>query len=186
MARRLILASESPRRAELLREAGFAFEVRPAGVAEWPYRGGPPAAYAESLARAKVEAGAAAAASDEVVLGADTVVVVDGDVLGKPRGAAEAVAMLRLLSGRGHDVITAVAVGRGGAVRSLHDRTRVTFRSLDADEIGAYVAWGEPMDKAGAYAIQGGASAFVAGLEGRRDTVIGLPLPLVRRLLGMG
>jgi septum formation protein len=181
VAQRLILASGSPRRASLLREAGFEFEVRPAGVAEWPYGGGSAAAYAESLARAK--AGAVPPGGDGVVLGADTVVVLDGEVLGKPRDAEEAAAMLRLLSGRRHEVITAVALERDGAVRCAHDRAEVTFRSLGAEEIARYVASGEPLDKAGAYAIQGGAADFVTRLEGSRDTVVGLPVQLVRALL---
>lgn len=180
--RRLVLASGSPRRADLLRSAGFSFTVRPAGVEEWPFAGGSPVAYAASLARAKADA--ARAGDDEVVLAADTVVVLDGSVLGKPGSPEEAAAMLRRLSGRRHEVVTAVAVRQGGVRRCGHDRALVTFRSLEPDEIAEYVASGEPLDKAGAYAIQGAAAGFVERLEGCRDTVVGLPVELVRDLVG--
>lgn len=173
-----MLASVSPRRAALLRAAGIDFEVQASGAEEWPYGGGPPAAYAEALARAKV-----AAVTGDVVVGADTVVVVDGEVLGKPAGPRDAAAMLRRLSGRAHDVITGVAVRDGKTVRSAHARTRVTFRTLSERDIHDYVASGEPDDKAGAYAYQGGAAAFVAGLDGDADTVIGLPLRVLERML---
>jgi len=178
VTRRLVLASGSPRRVALLRGAGFDVDVRPSGVAEWPYPGGDPVAYAEALARAKAEA-----VPGEVVVAADTIVVLDGDVLGKPAGPAEAASMLRRLSGRTHDVVTAVAVRRPGGVASAAARARVTFRALSAGEIEAYVRSGEPMDKAGAYAYQGGASAFVTALEGDPDTVIGLPVRLLYELL---
>ena len=176
---RFILASSSPRRIALLRSAGYDFEVSASGVAEWPYCRGDPAAYAESLARAK-----AAAVEGELVVGADTIVVLDHEVLGKPAGPAEAAAMLRRLSGRAHDVITAVAVRGGGSVRSAHARARVTFRTLSEPEIAAYVATGEPLDKAGAYAYQGGAAAFVTQLDGDAGTVIGLPLAPLQDMLG--
>jgi septum formation protein len=176
---RLVLASTSPRRAALLRDAGFDFEVRPSGVDEWPYPGGGPASYAESLARAK-----AAAVDGPVVVGADTIVVVDGDVLGKPADTEDAAAMLRRLSGRTHSVVTGVAVRVGGDLRSGHERTRLTLRDLTRAEIRAYVAGGEPMDKAGAYAYQGAARAFVTRVDGDVDTVIGLPIRLMSRLLG--
>jgi septum formation protein len=182
-AARLVLASASPRRAELLRATGFVFEVRPSGAAEWAYEGGDPGTYAEVLASAK--AGAVEARPGEVVLGADTIVVVDGEVLGKPADAREAAAMLRRLSGRRHDVVTGVAVRDNGMLRSAHARTSVTFRELTDAEIGAYVAGGEPMDKAGAYAYQGGAAGFVTALDGDADTVIGLPIRLVRELLAI-
>src|SRR6266700_622280 len=172
---RLVLASGSPRRAALLRAAGHDFDVRPSGADEWPYGGGDPAAYAEALARAKV-----AAVEGDLVLGADTIVVLDGAVLGKPGVPADAAAMLRRLSGRTHEVVTGVAVRRDGRLRGGHARAAVTFRPLTDEDIAAYVAGGEPMDKAGAYAYQGGAAAFVVALEGDADTVIGLPMRLVR------
>jgi len=175
---RLVLASTSPRRAALLRDAGYDFEMRGSGVDEWPYPGGDPAAYAESLARAK-----AAAVEGPLVVGADTIVVVDGAVLGKPEGPADAEAMLRRLSGRTHTVVTAVAVRQDRALRSGHDRTRLTLRTLAEPEIRAYVAGGEPLDKAGAYAYQGDARAFVTEIDGDTDTVIGLPIRLLARLL---
>jgi septum formation protein len=174
-----VLASASPRRAALLREAGYDFEVRPSGVMEWPYRGGDPAEHAEALARAK----AATGLPGEIVVGADTIVVVDGSVLGKPAGADEAAAMLRRLSGRTHEVVTAVAVGRAGSIRSGHARTRLTLRPLGEREIDEYVATGEPLDKAGGYGYQGGARRFVTAIEGDADTVIGLPMRLLADLL---
>lgn len=173
-----MLASASPRRAALLRAAGFDFEERPSGVVEWPYAGGPPAGYAEALARAKV-----AAVEGDVVVGADTVVVVDGEVLGKPASPQEAAAMLRRLSGRAHDVITGVAVRDARGVRSAHARARVSFRTLSEADVRDYVASGEPYDKAGGYAYQGAGAAFVAGLDGDTDTVIGLPIRVLKRLL---
>ena len=175
---RLVLASSSPRRADLLRGAGFEFDVHPSGVPEPMFRGGDVAEYAESLARAK-----AASVPGEVVLGADTVVTLDGDVLGKPADPDEAASMLSRLSGRSHDVITGVALNHVGVIRWAHATATVTFRPLTHGDIAAYVASGEPMDKAGAYAIQGGAASFVTAVEGDRDTVIGLPVALVRRLL---
>lgn len=200
---RLVLASGSPRRAQLLREAGYTFEVRPSDVAEAPYRGGDPALYAESLARSKAAAagvespgidgpdrwspiGAAMSGEDEIILAADTVVALDGAVLGKPRDPDHAASMLRRLSGRTHGVITAVATNRGGVLHWGHASAEVTFRRLEPGEIARYVAGGEPLDKAGAYAVQGGAAAFVERLDGDRDTVIGLPMALVRRLLALG
>ncbi len=199
---RLVLASASPRRAELLRAAGYAFEIRPSGIAEPPYRGGDPALYAESLARAKAAAagtespglegpdrpspiGAALSGEDEIILAADTVVALDGTVLAKPRDPDEGASMLHRLSGRTHRVITAVATNRGGVLRWGHAATEVTFRPLGPGEIARYVGGGEPLDKAGGYAIQGGAAAFVEALDGERDTVVGLPMTLVRRLLSL-
>ena len=175
---RLILASASPRRAALLREAGYDFEVRPSRAGEPLFTGGDIGEYVESLARRK-----AASVPGELVLGADTVVALDGEVLGKPADPDEAWAMLHRLSGRRHEVLTGVALREGMAIRWGHARTEVTFRPLEPAEILRYVATGEPMDKAGAYAIQGGAAGFVESVVGDRDTVIGLPLALVRRLL---
>jgi septum formation protein len=174
----LVLASTSPRRAALLRAAGYQFEVRPSGVEEWPYTGGDPGAYVEALARAK-----AAGVDAPVVVGADTMVVVEGAMLGKPAHPDEAAAMLRRLSGRTHEVVTGLAVRHHGVLRSGHDRTRLTLRALTETEIRAYVASGEPLDKAGAYAYQGAARAFVTRVDGDVDTVIGLPLRLLARLL---
>jgi MAF protein len=164
-----------------MRAAGFDFEVRPSRAVEWPYRGGDPAEHAESLARAK-----AAAADGELVVGADTIVVLDGAVLGKPRSPDDAASTLQRLSGRTHEVITAAAVRDGPLIRWGHARTRVTFRPISHAEILDYVGTGEPLDKAGSYALQGGAAAFVERVDGDADTVIGLPVSLLRRLLAVG
>ena len=178
---RLVLASTSPRRAALLRAAGYDFAIRPSGTEEWPYPGGDPAGYAEALARAKA-AGDGRDGGD-VVVGADTVVVLDGTVFGKPADAEDATGMLRRLSGRTHEVVTAVAVRHAGTLRSGHARTRLTLRPLTDAEIRAYVDTGEPLDKAGAYGYQGEAARFVTRVEGETDTVIGLPITLVDTLL---
>jgi septum formation protein len=181
-----LLCSASPRRAALLRQAGVAFEQGPSpGVDETPPEGVPAEEVAEMLARRKAAA-AAERSPGRVVVAADTLVVLDGRVLGKPADAAEARAMLASLSGRRHLVVTGVAAARGGDLVSGHDSAAVAFRALRPEEIDAYVATGEPLDKAGAYAIQGGAAEFVSARQGRLDTVVGLPvalvLDLVRRL----
>jgi septum formation protein len=175
---RLVLASASPRRAEILRSAGFEFDVRPSGAHEWPYAGGDPAAYALALALAK-----AAAVAGELVLAADTIVVVDGEVLGKPADAAGAASMLLRLSGRTHEVVTGVVVRHRDVLASDSARTAVTFRPLGRDEVEAYVRTGEPMDKAGSYDLQGGPAPFLLEIQGDLDTVIGPPLRLLDRLL---
>ncbi|MFO0932998.1 MAG: Maf family protein [Planctomycetota bacterium] len=182
-ARPPLLCSASPRRAALLGAAGLAFERGPSpDVDETPPEGVPAEEVAEALAVRKARV-AAARAPGRTVLCADTTVVLDGVLLGKPADAADAARMLRALSGRTHAVVTGVAVARDGEVASGADRARVTFRPLDDVEIARYVATGEPLDKAGAYAIQGGAAAFVTRREGRVDTVVGLPVPLVAALL---
>ena len=185
--KRLILASASPRRRELLRQAGFTFEVVAPEVDETYPGGEDPAAFAERLALAKAAqiAQRFAAKDDVVVLGADTVVVADGEVLGKPVSADDARAMLRKLSGIAHRVITGVALAAPGAARRAvgHEVTRVFFRPLTEEEISAYVATGEPLDKAGAYAAQGRAARFVTRVEGCYFNVVGLPVALVDRLL---
>jgi septum formation protein len=176
----VILASASPRRREILRRAGIAFRARPAQVDERRKRGEQPADYAVRIARAKA---AAAARPGEMVLGADTIVVVGGRILGKPRDKREAARMLRLLSGRAHRVLTGICLLRDGRVRAEVVSTRVWFRRLSDAEIAAYVATGEPLDKAGAYAIQGRASKFVERIEGCYFNVMGLPVARVWRLL---
>jgi septum formation protein len=177
----LILASASPRRAELLSAAGIPFEVRPAQVDESLAAGEGPHAYVRRLAVAK--AGAVTRLAGEIVLGADTVVVVDGDVLGKPATATEAAAMLQRLSGRVHEVLTGVALLGGERAAVEVARTAVRFHALSAEEIAWYVATPEPYDKAGGYAVQGLASRFVAALDGSYSNVVGLPVDLVYRLL---
>lgn len=179
----LLLCSGSPRRAALLAAAGVPFERGPApDVDETPPPGVPAAAVAEALARRKA-AVAAARAPQRTVLTADTVVVLDDLALSKPADPADARRMLAALSGREHLVVTGVAVARGPRVESGCDVARVRFRPLRDDEIAAYVATGEPLDKAGAYALQGGAAAFVSRVDGRADTVVGLPVPLALALV---
>lgn len=180
----LVLGSASPRRAALLREIGVPFVVLASDVPETPEPGETPAAFAQRAARDK---GAAVAQrrGDAWVLAADTVVAVAGEILGKPRDAADARRMLRQLSGRDHEVLTGVALfAPGGAcAEAVVVRTAVRFRELGDAEIAAYVAGGEPADKAGAYAIQGGAAAFVSAVNGSLTNVIGLPVDEVRAML---
>lgn len=179
---RIILASQSPRRRDLLDQVGIAHEVRPADVDETPWPGEAPAAHAERLARAKALA-VAGAAPDALVIGSDTIVVVDGDILGKPRDDADAVRMLRRLAGRTHQVLTAVAVARGAEVRTAVERVDVTFGPLDEGRIADYVATGEPRDKAGGYGIQGIGAMLVERIAGDYFAVMGLPVFRLVRLL---
>ena len=181
---RLILASASPRRAELLTAAGFAFEIAPADVDEVPQRGETPDLYTRRVALDKARHAAAAhAGSDVTVLAADTEVVHEGKVLGKPADEADAARMLRLLSGRTHEVLTAVVLIAGELERSVVERTLVHFTSLSDAEIEWYVASGEPMGKAGGYGIQGRGARFIDRIEGAWSTVVGLPVHAVHRLL---
>ncbi|HEY1271293.1 MAG TPA: Maf family protein [Terriglobales bacterium] len=186
----LILASASPRRQELLRSAGIEFKVHPTDIPEVPQAGEPPVACAQRLAQEKAEAIAAQYPGD-VILGADTIVVVDREMLGKPRDAADAARMLRLLSGRAHEVITGVCLlgtqpaGSGGSpfTDTRAETTKVVMDPLTEQDIALYVASGEPMDKAGAYAIQGIASRWISRIEGDYSTVVGLPVAVVYRML---
>lgn len=178
---RVILASASPRRADLLRAAGYACEIAPVDVDESAAPDETPEVYVVRLAAAK--AAACAAPADAVVLAADTTVVVDGDLLGKPASAGDARAMLRRLSGRAHDVYTGVAVRAGGATTVDVERTRVWFEPMDEAEIDWYVASGEPFGKAGAYAVQGLGSRFVSRIEGSYSNVVGLPVAVAHRRL---
>jgi septum formation protein len=178
----LVLASSSPRRQELLRNAGIPFEVQPAHIPENPLPGEGARACAERLAREKALAIAEKRPTD-VVLGADTVVVVDGQILGKPTDAADAARMLRLLSGRKHEVITGVCLLARGQCFMASETTTVTMSAISDAEIAGYVASGEPMDKAGAYAIQGVASRWIPRIEGDYSNVVGLPVALVYRML---
>lgn len=173
----LILASRSPRRQEILARAGIEHQVRPADVDETVRDGEPAAGYVRRLARAKAEA--ALNGPGDVVLGADTVVVVDGQILGKPADPGDACRMLRLLSGREHEVVTGICLLTGEHAAEDAESTRVRFRSLSEREIADYVASGEPMDKAGAYAIQGLASKFIDRVEGCYFNVVGLPVAKV-------
>lgn len=186
-APRLILASQSPRRIDLLHQLGLRFEVIPSLVAEIMGED-EPEALVKRLAQEKAAAVAAilsGVASNSVILGADTIVVLDGKVLGKPASREEVVETLTKLSGRVHDVYTGVALLSlpGGEVVLEHQVTQVFFRELDAAEILAYSLLDEPMDKAGSYALQGVASSFVEKIEGCYTNVIGLPIPLTVSML---
>ena len=178
----LVLASASPRRQELLRNAGIPFEVQPADIAEEAQPGESAKACAERLAREKALA-VARVRPEDVVLGADTVVVVDGQLLGKPSDATDAARMLRMISGREHSVITGVCLGVGGQWSVGSESTTVFVSEITDQEIADYVATGEPMDKAGAYAIQGIASRWIRRIEGDYGNVVGLPVALVWRML---
>ncbi len=183
---RLILASASPRRAELLTRLGLTFEVIPADIPEEWTGGETPESHTERLSMEKALQ-VAGAHPEALVIGGDTVVVRDGDVLGKPQGEAEAVEMLTSLSGRSHTVVTGLAVVfPGGMVRSGHLATKVTFRRFGEEVARAYVLTGEPLDKAGSYGIQGLGSALVKEIKGDYHTVMGLPLPLLLDLLREG
>ncbi len=178
---RLILASRSPRRAELLAAAGIEFAVRGAGVDETPHPGETPRDYVRRIAEEKARA--VCAGKDEIVLTADTTVTLGGEILGKPLDAADAARMLRALAGNRHEVLTAICLKYGNQVESDLDCTAVWFSPMSESEIAEYVASGEPMDKAGAYGIQGLASKFVDRIEGSYSNVVGLPVALVWRRL---
>jgi septum formation protein len=178
----LVLASASPRRQELLRSAGIPFEVHPADIPEDPLPEENAKSCAERLAREKALA-VARLRPGEAVLGADTVVVIDDQILGKPADAVDAARMLGLLSGRVHQVITGVCLLVGGNCSVTSEITSVTMSEISADEIGGFVASVEPMDKAGAYAIQGIASRWIPRIEGDYSNVVGLPVALVYRML---
>jgi len=178
----LILASASPRRSELLRNAGIPFTVEPAHVAEQPLPSEQPLQYAKRLARDKARV-MFERHSDNVVLGADTVVVVDEHLLEKPADRNDAARMLRLLSGRAHQVITGVCLIAAGYEQTEAEITEVRFSPLSESEIASYIETSEPMDKAGAYAIQGMASRWVERIDGCYFNVVGLPVPRVYRMI---
>jgi septum formation protein len=178
----LVLASASPRRRELLRNAGISFVVQAADIDETVLAGEAPRECAERLAREKALA-VWRTRPEDVVLGADTIVVVDELILGKPIDADDAIRMLRLLSGRGHRVITGVAVASENALITASETTFVTMCEISDEEIREYVATREPMDKAGAYAIQGRAARWIPRIEGDYSNVVGLPVALVYGML---
>ena len=178
----LILASASPRRAQLLNAAGIRFETRAADVDETPLPGELPDAYVQRLAREKAEA-VARTARGRIVLGADTTVVVDRRILAKPADAAEAREMLEQLAGRPHEVLTGVALAGAGEPAVAVASTAVWFAPMTSEDIAWYVETGEWHDKAGAYGIQGKISRFVARVEGSYTNVVGLPVSLVCDLL---
>ena len=173
----LYLASQSPRRAEILRQAGIPFTVRAAAVDETPLESEAPMDYVARLAEAKARA--IRAAADEIVLSADTTVVIDGQILGKPADEGDARRMLGLLSGRRHEVITGICLMRGEERVTDTAVTEVWFTTLSEEEIAAYAATGEPLDKAGAYAIQGLASKYIDKIHGCYFNVVGLPVSMV-------
>lgn len=179
---RVVLASQSPRRRQLLELVGITHEVRPADVDESLVAGELPEQYAERLAREKAEV-VSATEPDALVIGADTTVVLDDVVLGKPLDVGDAERMLAMLSGRSHTVITAVAASCDGRTVSAVEIVDVTFRALDDDEIRSYVATGEPMDKAGAYGIQGHGATIVRRIDGDYFAVMGLSLVRLVALL---
>ena len=178
----LVLASRSPRRARLLREAGYEIDVVPADIDESRLAGEEPRRYVLRLAAEKAAA-VASGAGDRIVVAADTVVFIDGLVLGKPADRCEAVSMLERLSGRTHEVLTGVMVARGAQLLDAVEVTRVTFAALDPARIAWYAGTGEPDDKAGAYAVQGIGSRFVERIEGSYTNVVGLPVALVDRFV---
>ncbi|SDI42463.1 Maf family protein [Pseudomonas panipatensis] len=181
----LYLASSSPRRRELLQQIGLSFNRVPGNVDETPLAEEAPVAYVERLAREKALAGLTMLAqrADVCVLGADTAVVLDGHILGKPKDRADGLAMLQALSGREHEVLTAVAVANRDRCEVRVVSSRVTFRPISAAEAEAYWNTGEPQDKAGGYAIQGLAAIFVSRVEGSYSGVVGLPLCETAELL---
>lgn len=179
---RLILASASPRRLDLLRTAGIEPLVCPVECEEIA---GGMAPRELVMANAKLKAEACAKAHSGVIVAADTVVALGDEIFGKPENAEDACRMLAALSGRAHSVFTGVAVSQNGAVQVGAAETKVTFRELTEQEIADYVATGEPLDKAGAYAIQGGAGAFVAAVEGDFDNIVGLPLYLLNEMVDL-
>ena len=184
---RLILASASPRRRDLLTSAGYEFDVIPANVDERRLDGETPNEFVSRVAMDKAEAVAVSLEHTRdvpIVLGADTVVLVSGEVLGKPRDRLAAASMLRRLSGRSHDVLTGVAIVHGSASRVVVETTRVTLARLEDATIDWYLSTGEADDKAGAYGAQGLASRFIEGIDGSYINVVGLPIARVDQLLG--
>jgi nucleoside triphosphate pyrophosphatase len=177
----LVLASRSPRRQEILQQAGIAFTVRAADVDEAPLAAEKPEHYVQRLA--EVKALAVPKQPGEIVLGADTTVVIDGEMLGKPIDAPDARRMLRLLAGRRHEVLTGICLRRDSGLSRDWAATAVWFASMSDREIDDYVATGEPLDKAGAYAIQGCASKFITRIDGCYFNVVGLPVALLYRRL---
>ena len=179
---KLILASGSPRRSEILNSVGWEFTKIVADVDESEIPGEDPAEYVKRLAKTKAEA-VAANNFDSIVLGADTTVVLEGEIIGKPIDLDDARQMLRKLSGKTHEVLTGIAVSKNGETKVDLQRTKVKFAVLDERQIEHLVEFGEPLDKAGAYAVQAQAALFIEGIEGDYWNVVGLPISLVYRLI---
>jgi septum formation protein len=182
LEQKLILASKSPRRAEILRAAGWAFEAMAANIDETRHEDEDAVSYVRRLAQTKAET-IARQFPNSLVLGADTIVLINEEILGQPGDAAAAERMLKLLSGRWHQVLTGVALIQDARRIVEHEVTRVRFAELSDDEISWYVSTGEPLDKAGAYAIQGRAAPFIEEIQGDYFNIVGLPLRRVYRLL---
>ena len=178
----IILASASPRRQELLRSAGMEFEVCPANIPEVPRANETPVDFAKRMAQEKAQT-VQTQFPGRVILAADTVVAIENEILGKPMNLDDAARMLRMLSGRSHQVITAVCLTSGGFEDLCSETTTVRFAVIDEAAVQTYIETGEPMDKAGAYAIQGGAAKWIQSIEGDYNNVVGLPLDLVLSLL---
>ncbi len=179
----IILASQSPRRRELLTQVGLTFRVHVSDVDEATAPGTPPARMVEELSRRKASAVAALEGPEPLIIAADTVVALEGAILGKPHSQEDAFAMLSALSGREHHVYTGVTVIHGGKSVTFHENTAVRFRPLSESDIRDYIATGEPMDKAGAYGIQGRGALLVEGISGDYGNVVGLPLFRLGRVL---
>ena len=181
---KLILASTSPRRAEILRTVGWPFEACPVDIDETRKPHEEAATYVERLAQEKARSAAGVLAAGSTIIGADTVVVIDTEILGKPCDEDDARRMLRQLSGRWHQVLTGVALisGTPSGIRIAHETTEVKFAGMSEDEIEWYVSSGEPLDKAGAYAIQGLGSRFIEGIRGDYFNIVGLPVRLLYQL----
>jgi septum formation protein len=179
---KLILASGSPRRAEILLSVGWEFEKIVADIDETEFENENPADYVQRLAKEKAEA-VAVNHSDRIVLGADTTVVIDNQIIGKPIDLDDARRMIKLLSSRTHEVLTGVAVVKNGETKVGIQSTKVKFKPLNDDEIEFLVQFGEPLDKAGAYAVQAQAALFIEGIEGDYWNVVGLPISLVYELV---
>jgi len=183
---RIVLASKSPRRAEILRAVGWEFEAIAANIDETRMASEDAVSYVKRLAQTKAETVAELISDEALVLGADTVVVVDGEILGQPGDDSNARRMLTLLSGKWHEVVTGVALLRAGQTPQLlidHETTRVRFCEMTADEIDWYVSTGEPRDKAGAYAIQGRGAVFIQEIQGDYFNIVGLPIRLLYELM---
>ena len=182
---KLILASSSPRRAEILRTVGWPFEACPVDIDETRKLHEEAASYVERLAQEKARSAARVLAGGSTIIGADTVVVIDAEILGKPRDGDDARRMLRQLNGHWHQVLTGVAVinGTPSEIRVAHETTEVKFATISEEEIDWYVTSGEPLDKAGAYAIQGLGSRFIEGIRGDYFNIVGLPVRLLYQLV---
>jgi septum formation protein len=178
----IVLASASPRRQQLLRDAGLDFVVHPADISEVPFAGEIPSSFAARMAKEKARA-VLSTMADRVILAADTVVAVQKEILGKPRDAEDAARMLQLLSNRTHHVITGVCLAGNRFEDVRHETTAVTFLPITEAGIRAYISTAEPMDKAGAYAIQGNAARWVSKIDGDYNNVVGLPVEMVLRML---